>query len=59
MELSEGFLNFERKTHSTHNEKTSLLIPKKIVNMVNKFIFIIIKYKILFFYIKIIKLKIL
>ena len=29
MELSDGFLNFEKKTNETHTARTSLLIPKK------------------------------
>ena len=31
MELSEGFLNFEKKTYSTHNAKATLLLPNYVL----------------------------
>ena len=31
MELSKGFLNFEKKTHTPHHSKTSLLLPKRVM----------------------------
>lgn len=31
MELSEGFMNIEKKTHKTHNQSTSLLMPAKLI----------------------------
>ena len=34
MEISNGFLNLEKKTFSTHNSKTSLIIPKNILKQV-------------------------
>ena len=34
MELSEGFLQFEKKTHTTHNEKNSLLISENMITKV-------------------------
>ena len=42
MEISEGFLNLEKKTHLTHNLKTSLILTKDIINSVlftNKLIY--------------------
>ncbi len=34
MELSEGFLNLEKKTSKTHNKKTSMILPKEIADKV-------------------------
>jgi len=39
MELSDGFLNIEKKTSKTHNKKTSVILPKEISDKVKFMIY--------------------
>ena len=39
MELSNGFLNLELKTSSTHNKRNSLIVPRDVMDKINFDIF--------------------